>query len=280
MAKINWYPGHMAKSLNQMTDEIKNVDMLIYVLDSRAPFSCFNPKFDSMSLGKPVLYVLNKTDLADEQKTKIVYQKLSSLQNSKCIMLNSIISGANSKIEPLMKELCTQKFEKYKAKGINAFLRAMVVGVPNSGKSTLVNNLCGQKKAITGDRAGVTRGKQWVKLKNGFELLDTPGTLWPNLENQKVATNLALIGSIKNEILDTNELCLSLVEILSKSYPQSLKNRYNVEISETPLQTLMNIANAKKFMLKGDVDFDRTCTFILEEFKKGKLGNITLDEVV
>lgn len=280
MAKINWFPGHMAKSLNQMTDEIKNVDMLIYVLDARAPFSCLNPKFDAISLGKPVLYVLNKTDLADEQKTKIVYQKLSSMQNSKCIMLNSIISGANSKIEPLMKELCTQKFEKYKAKGLNAFLRAMVVGVPNSGKSTLVNNLCGQKKAITGDRAGVTRGKQWVKLKNGFELLDTPGTLWPNLEDQKVATNLALIGSIKNEILDTNELCLSLVEILSKLYPQSLKNRYNIEIDKTPLQTLMNIANAKKFMLKGDIDFERTCTFILEEFKKGKLGNITLDEVM
>ena len=280
MAKINWFPGHMAKSLNQMTDEIKNVDMLIYVLDARAPFSCLNPKFDAISLGKPVLYVLNKTDLADEQKTKIVYQKLSSMQSSKCIMLSSIISGANSKIEPLMKELCTQKFEKYKAKGLNAFLRAMVVGVPNSGKSTLVNNLCGQKKAITGDRAGVTRGKQWVKLKNGFELLDTPGTLWPNLEDQKVATNLALIGSIKNEILDTNELCLSLVEILSKLYPQSLKNRYNIEIDKTPLQTLMNIANAKKFMLKGDIDFERTCTFILEEFKKGKLGNITLDEVV
>ena len=279
MSKINWFPGHMKKSLNQMTEEIKNVDMLIYVLDARAPFSCFNPKFDALSLQKPILYILNKADLADEQKTKVVFQKLSSMPNSKCIVLNSTVTGANSKIEPIMKELCVAKLEKYKSKGLNAFLRAMVVGVPNSGKSTLVNNLCGQKKAITGDRAGVTRGKQWVKLKNGFELLDTPGTLWPNLENQKVATNLALVGSIKNEILDSGELCLCLIDILSKNYPQSLKDRYNIEISSTPLDTLMQIAKTKHFMLKGDIDFDRTCTFVLEEFKKGRLGNITLDEV-
>ncbi len=279
MAKINWFPGHMAKSLNQMTGEIKNVDMLIYVLDSRAPFSCFNPKFDALSINKPILYVINKADLGDENKIKVVQQKLSSMQNSKCIVLTSTTSGANSTIEPIMKELCKAKLEKYKAKGMNAFLRAMVVGVPNSGKSTLVNNLCGQKKAITGDRAGVTRGKQWVKLKNGFELLDTPGTLWPNLDNQTIATNLALIGSIKGEILDQNELALSLVEILIKSYPNSLKERYNVDTTKTALEVLEDISIFKHFMLKGDIDYDRTCSFVLEEFKKGKLGKITLDEV-
>ncbi len=277
--KINWFPGHMAKALNQMTDEMKKVDMLIYVLDSRAPFSCLNPKFDALSVNKPVLYVLNKSDLADDDKTEKYKNSLNSKQNSFCIVLNSTLSGANKQIEPIMKTLCKEKIEKYKTKGIKINLRAMVVGVPNSGKSTLINNLCGQKKAITGDKAGVTRGKQWVLLKNGFEVLDTPGTLWPNLENQTVAHNLAIIGSIKNEVVDTNELALYLIKFLKSNYKQSLKNKYDIESdSLSDLEIIEQIANKKHYLLKGnEIDYDRTCFSIVDDFRKGKLGKITLD---
>ncbi len=277
--KINWFPGHMAKALNQMTDEMKKVDMLIYVLDSRAPFSCLNPKFDALSVNKPVLYVLNKSDLADDDKTEKYKNSLNSKQNSFCIVLNSTLSGANKQIEPIMKTLCKDKIEKYKTKGIKINLRAMVVGVPNSGKSTLINNLCGQKKAITGDKAGVTRGKQWVLLKNGFEVLDTPGTLWPNLENQTVAHNLAIIGSIKNEVVDTNELALYLIKFLKSNYKQSLKNKYDIDDdSLSDIEIIEQIANKKHYLLKGnEIDYDRTCFSIVDDFRKGKLGKITLD---
>ena len=265
-----------------MMEEIKKVDMLIYVLDSRAPFSCLNPKFDALKINKPVLYVLNKTDLADDTVTNKVFCKLNNLQNSSCVMLNSTLSGANKIIEPKMKELCANKLEKYTNKGLKAFLRAMVVGVPNSGKSTLVNNLCGIKKAITGDRAGVTRGKQWVSLKNGFELLDTPGTLWPNLDNQTIAQNLALIGSIKNEVVDINELSLVLIEYLKSNYQGALAKRYDIDYNneDLPLDVLDKIANKKHFLLRGnEIDYDRTCFMIVDEFRKGKLGKITLDKV-
>lgn len=277
--KINWFPGHMAKALNQMTDEMKKVDMLIYVLDSRAPFSCLNPKFDALSVNKPVLYVLNKSDLADDEKTGKYKKLLNSKQNSFCIVLNSTLSGANKQIEPIMKTLCKNKIEKYKTKGIKINLRAMVVGVPNSGKSTLINNLCGQKKAITGDKAGVTRGKQWVLLNNGFEVLDTPGTLWPNLENQTVAHNLAIIGSIKNEVVDTNELALYLVKFLKLNYKQALKNKYDIDDdSSSDIEIIEQIANKKHYLLKGnEIDYDRTCFSIVDDFRKGKLGKITLD---
>ena len=155
----------------------------------------------------------------------------------------------------------------------------MVVGVPNSGKSTLINNLCGQKKAITGDKAGVTRGKQWVLLKNGFEVLDTPGTLWPNLENQTVAHNLAIIGSIKNEVVDTNELALYLVKFLKLNYKQALKNKYDIDDdSSSDIEIIEQIANKKHYLLKGnEIDYDRTCFSIVDDFRKGKLGKITLD---
>lgn len=277
--KINWFPGHMAKALNQMTDEMKKVDMLIYVLDSRAPFSCLNPKFDALSVNKPVLYILNKADLADDEKTEKYKNLLKDKQNSFCIVLNSTLSGANKQIEPIMKNLCKEKIEKYKNKGIKINLRAMVVGVPNSGKSTLINNLCGQKKTITGDKAGVTRGKQWVLLKNGFEVLDTPGTLWPNLENQTVAHNLAIIGSIKNEVVDTNEIAMYLLNFLKTHYSQALKIKYNVSIENlSDLEILEEIAKRKHYLLKGnEIDYDRTCFSVVDDFRKGKLGKITLD---
>ena len=280
MAKINWFPGHMAKALNQMAGEIKNVDMLIYVLDARAPFSCLNPEFSALAINKPVLYVINKCDLADDEKTKEAKNKLNETLNSACVVLNSTMNGAGKVIEPIMKNLCKEKLEKFSQKGIKINLRAMVVGVPNSGKSTLINNLCGMKKTITGDKAGVTRGKQWVSLKNGFELLDTPGTLWPNLTDQNIATNLALIGSIKNEIVDINELSLKLIDFLKENYLDSLINKYDIKESNiSTIEMLDLIAQKKHYLLKGnEVDYDRTCFSIIDDFRKGKLGKITLEK--
>ncbi len=279
-SKINWFPGHMAKALKIMETEIKNVDMLIYVLDARAPFSCLNPKFTSLALNKPVLYVLNKTDLADDEKTARFKRYITSQNDCECVSLNSTISGANKIIEPIMKSLCQKKIEKYKNKDIKINLRAMVVGVPNSGKSTLINNLCGQKKTKTGDKAGVTKGKQWVLLKNGFEVLDTPGTLWPNLDNQTIAQNLAILGSIKNEIVDTNELCYALINYLKDHYKTAF-TRYGItDLNFSAVELMEQIAEKKHYLLKGnEPDFDRTCFAIIDDFRKGKLGKITLDKV-
>ena len=279
-SKINWFPGHMAKALKIMETEIKNVDMLIYVLDARAPFSCLNPKFTSLALNKPVLYVLNKTDLADDEKTARCKRYITSQNNCECISLNSTISGANKIIEPIMKSLCQRKIDKYKNKDIKINLRAMVVGVPNSGKSTLINNLCGQKKTKTGDKAGVTKGKQWVLLKNGFEVLDTPGTLWPNLDNQTIAQNLAILGSIKNEIVDTNELCFALINYLKDHYKTAFERYGLTDLNFSAVEIMEQIAGKKHYLLKGnEPDFDRTCFAIIDDFRKGKLGKITLDKV-
>ncbi len=279
-SKINWFPGHMAKALKIMETEIKNVDMLIYVLDARAPFSCLNPKFTSLALNKPVLYVLNKTDLADDEKTARFKRYITSQNNCECISLNSTISGANKIIEPIMKSLCQRKIDKYKNKDIKINLRAMVVGVPNSGKSTLINNLCGQKKTKTGDKAGVTKGKQWVLLKNGFEVLDTPGTLWPNLDNQTIAQNLAILGSIKNEIVDTNELCFALINYLKDHYKTAFERYGITDLNFSAVEIMEQIAEKKHYLLKGnEPDFDRTCFAIIDDFRKGKLGKITLDKV-
>ncbi len=278
--KVNWFPGHMAKTLAQMSKEIKNVDMVIYVLDARAPLSCLNPKFDDLCENKPILYVINKADLADDSVSLYVKNMLAQKDNCDCILLNSTQSGTSKIIEPIMKKLCEKKIQKYEKKELNIPLRAMVIGVPNCGKSTLINNMCGIKKTKTGDKAGVTRGKQWVALKNGFEILDTPGTLWPNLEDQDVAKKLCLLGSIRDEIVDMNDLSLYLVSIVQKYYPTLLQQRYGIVLGEDSISTLDNIAQKKHFLVKGgDIDYDRTCAMIIDDFRKARFGKISLDQV-
>ena len=275
---INWFPGHMTKALRDMTEEVKNVDMVIYVLDARAPKSCLNPEFISIIGNKPVLYILNKSDLVEEVSLKKFYDILKK-SNNEIIELDSTKTGAIKKIEPIMIKLCKNKIEKYKQKGIKINLRAIVIGVPNSGKSTLINNLCGVKKAITGDKAGVTRGKQWLALKNGFELLDTPGTLWPKIDNQKTALNLAFIGSVKNEVVDINELAVEFINFCKKHYFENLKEKYKVSNQTlSPLEMLDEIAKVKHYLIKGgEPDYDRTCFAIIDDFRKGRLGKIMLD---
>lgn len=277
MEKINWFPGHMQKALRMMEAEAKNVDALIYVLDSRAPFACLNPEFVRIIGSKPILYVLNKIDLADEKKIKEIKTKLPG-ENKLVIELNSTASGAIGLVTSSLNALCKTIIEKYKNKGVNYFVRAMVLGVPNCGKSTLVNNLCGTKKAITGNKPGVTKGKQWVKLSNNIEILDTPGTLWPNLIDEGEARKLAFIGSIKDDVVEVEQLSLFLLEALLKTYPKELEERFSVQVeNKTPLEIMEEIAERRKYVVRGgEIDYERTAKAILDDFRKGRIGKITL----
>lgn len=277
MEKINWFPGHMQKALRMMEAEAKNVDALIYVLDSRAPFACLNPEFVRIIGSKPILYVLNKIDLADEKKIKEIKTKLPG-ENKLVIELNSTASGAIGLVTSSLNALCKASIEKYKNKGVNYFVRAMVLGVPNCGKSTLVNNLCGSKKAITGNKPGVTKGKQWVKLSNNIEILDTPGTLWPNLIDEGEAKKLAFIGSIKDDVVEVEQLSLFLLEALLKTYPKELEERFSVQVeNKTPLEIMEEIAERRKYVVRGgEIDYERTAKAILDDFRKGRIGKITL----
>lgn len=278
--KINWFPGHMAKTLKSLQIEVKKVDVVIYVLDSRAPFSCINPSFLKVIGNKPILYILNKCDMVDMTELKKWQSGISQNSNARVLIMNATESNASKKIETIMKELMQGKINYYLEKGAKITLRAMIIGVPNSGKSTLANNINGKAKAITGNKAGVTKTNQWIKVGQYFEILDTPGTLWPNLENNETALNLAFIGSIKEEVLDKNDLALALVEKLMIVDSMSLVNRYNIDIKETALETLDAIAESKAFKLKGgDVDYDRVCALVLNEYKKGKLTNKILDKL-
>lgn len=278
---IQWFPGHMSKALKTLEDEVKNVDAVIYVLDSRAPFSCVNPKFTRIISNKPIIYVFNKVDLADKDKVK-EWAKYFSGEKTRCVMLNSTASGAGKKIETLIRELNQDKINKYKAKNVNVTLRAIVIGVPNCGKSTLINNLCGVAKTATGNKAGVTRGKQWVRIASGIEVLDMPGTLWPAFDNSWVARNLAYIGSIKEEVLDIPELSIEFIKDMVKLDESILEDRYNITIDEQDeaIDILEKICQSRKYLLKkGEYDYDRCAYAIITEFKAGRLGNITLESI-
>ena len=275
---IQWFPGHMTKAIRNMEEDIKVVDVVIYVLDARAPFSCVNPEFARVIGGKPIIYVLNKADLADDEQTK-KWQKYFTTKNSECVLLNSTQTNSSkiilSKIETMLKS----KKEKYDKKGVKMVNRAMVLGVPNSGKSTLINNFSGKYKAITGDKPGVTKGKQWVRIGGVFELLDTPGTLWPSFENQELARNLAYIGSIREEVLDIPGLSLDFIAKIKKLYPKLLEERYNITLEGEPIEILERICESRKFLLRGgDYDYDRASHALFDDFRKGRLGKITLDE--
>lgn len=270
--KINWFPGHMTKALKEIKRLLVNIDVVCYVLDSRAPISCINPTLNKLTQNKPVLYVFNKTDMADEKRVKFLAQNYKS-ENSDFYLLNSTMSGASKMIRQKINNLAKDKIEKFKNKGIKTVIRVIVVGVPNSGKSTLVNNLCGKAKAITGNRPGVTKQAQWIRIGDNIELCDTPGTLYPNLENQEVAKKLLFIGSIKDEIIVDNEiLAQELLKMIEEKYPGIAVKRYGEDLS------LEAIAKKRGYLIsKDEYDLERTANAVIDDFRKGRLGKITLD---
>ena len=277
--KINWFPGHMKNALDVMEKELKNVDLIIYVLDSRAPFSCLNPSFEKLAKKRPVIYVLSKSDLSDELETAKWKKFFEQKENSACVTVNSTISGSAKVIKNLMKTMLSKKTDWNKRKGLNIPFRAMVIGVPNSGKSTLINNLASKGKTVTGDKPGVTRGKQWVAIDDNINLLDTPGTLWPDIEDEAVGTKLAFIGSIKNEVLDVATLGLDFIKMMRSFDKSILENRYNIKIDDqTDLEIFDGICQKRGFISRGrEPDYERGAIGILDDFRKGRLGKITLD---
>ena len=270
--KINWFPGHMKKALDGMRQEVKNVDVLLYVLDSRAPKSCLNPELNKIAENKPILYVLNKIDLTDTARLDGVKEQFKT-RTTDYIEMNSKQSGFGVDVCAKIRSLCREKIKKYKDKGINATLRALVVGVPNCGKSTLVNNLCKKAKAVTGDRPGVTKDKQWFKIGNGVELCDTPGTLYPDLQDQEKAKSLAFIGSIRDEILQEDEVARELLIRVESLYPGTIAQRYKNS------KTLEEICKIRAFLLPGgELDIERAGKSVLTDFRSGKLGKIMIEK--
>lgn len=276
---IQWFPGHMTKALRMMEEEVKLVDNLIYVIDSRAVKASLNPTFDKLLNNKTVLYVLNKSDLVNKTDLSAWQQKLKN-EGKKVITANSTASGISKSVIESVKELNADKINRYLAKGVNKSIRSMVIGVPNSGKSTLINALCGQKRTITGDRPGVTRGKQWVVLSKGIEILDTPGTLSPAFENQEIAKHLAFIGSIKEDILDINELAIELIAFYREHYPKNLSERYNIKVNEgSDLEILESIAKSRGAVLKGgSLDVGRAARAVIDDYRKQKLGLVMFEQ--
>lgn len=267
----------MTKAIRMMEDNLRLVDALIYVIDARAVYSCDNPLFNKLLQGKRVLYVFNKCDLVEKSDLDLWCKEFE--RQGKHYVKAIGTSGDCSQIVAGLKKVVADKIEKYAQKGANISVRAMVVGVPNSGKSTIINAMVKKAKAVTGDRPGVTRGKQWLSIDN-VDFLDTPGTLWGKFEDQRVAHHLAYIGSIREDILDVSELCFDFIDEMKKIYPDALKNRYNLgELSDDTLQIFEQIAMARGFKLKGNQpDYERTAKTIIDDFRKGKLGKIMLEK--
>lgn len=276
---INWYPGHMKKTREMIRDNLKAVDLVVEIIDSRIPVSSRNPVIDDIVSGKKRFVVLGKADLADEEETG-KWQEIISYSNdvSKVLALN-LQTGENIKL--LMKALDEEQRKRDREKSIKRPLRLMVVGVPNVGKSSLINRITGRKSAQTGNRPGVTKGKQWLSLENGMQLLDTPGVLWPKFEDEKVGLNLAFCGSIRDEVLNIQELGFELIKVLGLIYPNLLMERYKLDyISEEALENMDNIAIKRGFILSGQrIDYERTARTVLDEFRSGKIGRITLEKI-
>jgi len=276
---INWFPGHMAKTRKEIKENLKFVDVIIEIRDARIVRSSSNPDIDDICKNKPRIILLNKSDLAEDSITRQWINKLST-DLVKVTSVNSINGKGLSNIKPIINSLLKEKHDKLKEKGLtNIITRAMVVGIPNVGKSSFINRMANNNRAKVGDKPGVTRSKQWIKTNIGIELLDTPGVLWPKFEDEEVGLNLAFTGAIKDEIMDIETLAFKLIEKLQKDYPDRLKQRYKLEfLSEDTLENMNNIGRKRGAVISGgNIDYNRVSVMILDEFRGGKLGPISLE---
>lgn len=273
-----WYPGHMTKAKRMMQEDIKLIDLIIELIDARAPMSSRNPDIDALGGNKSRMILLNKSDLADE-KYNVLWKTYFKNKGFFVQEINARTGAGMKNIQPLVQEACREKIERDRKRGIiNRPVRAMVAGIPNVGKSTFINSFAKKACTRTGNRPGVTKGKQWIRLNKSLELLDTPGILWPRFENQKVGERLAMIGSINDEILQTDELAVAALTYLQKEYPALLQERYQINISEDAYQMLEEICISRRCFQKGEApDIARAAGMVLEDFRNGKIGRITLE---
>ena len=275
---FQWYPGHMTKARRMMQENIKLIDLIIELVDARIPLSSRNPDIDELGKGKARLILLNKADLAEDRINDewIAYFKDKGYS---AVKVNSKKGGGIKSIQSVIQEACREKTERDRKRGIlNRPVRAMVVGIPNVGKSTFINALAGKACAKTGNKPGVTKGKQWIRLNKSVELLDTPGILWPKFEDQEVGLKLAFIGSIKDEILQTEELAAELVKFMGNSYPGVLEEKYAIPEPEDAYECLAEIAKSRHCLVRGsELDTEKAAAILLDDFRGGRLGRITLE---
>lgn len=277
-ASFNWYPGHMTKAKRMMQEDIKFNDIVIELIDARIPMSSRNPDIDDLAKNKYRLILLNKSDLADERVTA-EWVEFFEKQGIKVIKLDSRQRSGMKSVNNAILEVCKEKIERDRKRGIlNRPVRAMIVGIPNVGKSTFINSFAGKACAKTGNKPGVTKGKQWIRLNKTVELLDTPGILWPKFDNEKIANDLAFIGSINDQILNLTELSLKFIESVRKSYAGIFTSRYDIEETDDGVTMLGDIAIARGCLKKGgEPDYDKAATLIFDDFRSGKLGKISIE---
>ncbi len=281
---IQWFPGHMAKTRKLIEENLKGLDVVVEILDSRIPMSSKNPLIDNLIKGKERLVVLNKADLADDNKTKEWIAYFDSQEGTKAIQINALKDGRNIKkiIKDNVEVLTKEKREKKLKRGIKSFaIRIMIVGIPNVGKSTFINSLIGKQSTKVGNKPGVTKGKQWVKLDNVIEIMDTPGILWPKFDDPKAGLKLALTGAIKDDVFHFEPSAIALVAFLKREYPKQFKERYNLDDEDMeldPAKLTERVGEKRGCLLKGGkIDLKKTSSIIITEFRKGTLGKITLE---
>lgn len=277
---IQWFPGHMTKTYRQIEDKLKLIDVVVEVLDARIPLSSKNPDIEKITKGKPRVVVLNKSDLADESMTKKWIEYYKSLGVLSCTADCAKGKGINESVA-LIKRAIADKIAQNQEKGMTRAIKVLVAGVPNAGKSSYINRLSGRASATVGDRPGVTRGQQWIRLSSGIELLDTPGVLWPKFEDEKVGEHLAFTGAVKDEILDVELLACKLAEFLNENYREMFCARYKLTDTEglQGFELVEMLGRKRGFVISGgEIDFLRASNILLDEFRSAKIGRITIEK--
>lgn len=278
MMNFQWYPGHMTKARRMMQEDIKLIDVVMELVDARIPYSSKNPDIDDLARNKSRIILLNKCDMADKERT-LQWKKWYEGKGFFVHMINSKNGQGVKQVHEVIEKACQEKIQRNRQRGIlNRPVRAMIVGIPNVGKSTFINSFAGKACTKTGNKPGVTKGKQWIRLDKNVELLDTPGILWPKFQDQAVGLRLAWVGSIRDEILNTTELAMELISFLQKNYPGMLKQRYETEETAAADDVLYSIAKKRGCLMKGErVDLEKAAGILLDDYRTTRLGKLTLE---